>query len=139
MNWRRISGPGRGRSEVRSRSQARPAVEGLEGRCLLAAGLTEFPLPLPHGNPGAIAAGPDGSLWFAEGSEIGRRSPDGTLSFYQAHPPQPQLIHGLTVAPDGTVWFVEGGFGGSVGRIDPDGTVTEFPLPLENPSNPIGA
>ncbi|MCR2764505.1 hypothetical protein NQ152_13420 [Microbacterium sp. zg.B48] len=36
--------------------------------------------------------------------------------------------HGLAVAPDGeTLWFT-GKEGGNVGRVDPDGTVTAFPL-----------
>jgi virginiamycin B lyase len=35
--------------------------------------VTEFPLLSPHSYPSGIAAGPDGNLWFTEGSgKIGR-------------------------------------------------------------------
>jgi streptogramin lyase len=102
----------------------------------LAAGLTEFPVSSTNGFLAAAVAGLDGSIWFADGSEVGRRAPDGTFSYYQAT--ANQLVNGLTVAPDGTIWFTQAGFGGSVGRIAPDGTVTEFALPLQEPSNPIG-
>ena len=43
----------------------------------------------------------------------------------------PNLV-GIAAGPDGNVWFAELG-GNNLGRITPDGTITEFPLP--NPSS----
>jgi hypothetical protein len=43
---------------------------------------------------------------------------------------------GIAAGPDGNVWFAEFG-SNNIGRIAPDGTITEFPLP--NPSSqPFG-
>jgi streptogramin lyase len=42
----------------------------------------------------------------------------------------PRLAQAITAGPDGNVWFTEaGGLPPAVGRITPDGTITEFPLP----------
>ena len=38
---------------------------------------------------------------------------------------------GIAAGPDGNVWFAELG-GDNIGRITPDGTITEFPLPVSN-------
>jgi virginiamycin B lyase len=42
----------------------------------------------------------------------------------------------ITAGPDGNVWFTEND-GNRIGRITPQGAITEFPLPSAN-SNPWG-
>src|SRR5436305_10880648 len=44
--------------------------------------LTEFTIPTANSNPEAIAAGPDGNLWFAErnANQVGRVTPTGTIT-----------------------------------------------------------
>jgi len=44
--------------------------------------------------------------------------------------------YGITLGPGGAMWFTENGVG-QVGRIDPTGTITEYPLPSTLP-NPTG-
>src|SRR4051812_41351260 len=80
---RGLSGPVRSSDAFRagrSPSRRRLAIEGLEGRRLLAVGIAEFPAPSDDGTPGAIVAGPGGNLWFALGSQIGEVTPNGTVT-----------------------------------------------------------
>ena len=108
-----------------------PALEGLEARRLLS-----FNFFGNVGTPTApMTVGPDGNLWFfngtvATGPEISKFSLDGTITTYHL-PTRPDLgFPGLTAGPDGNVWFTESrGLLNSpslIGRITPDGTVTEF-------------
>ena len=48
--------------------------------------------------------------------------------------------NGIIVGPDGNLWFAErdGAAPGTIGRISPDGAITEFPLPDPNSSNLYG-
>jgi virginiamycin B lyase len=100
--------------------------------------LTEFVIPTPDSGPRALAAGPGGDVWFSEfkASKIGRISPDGAIIEYDL--PRPSAGPGdITAGADGNMWFVElGGVmdgievdGNRVGRITPQGVVTEFPIP----------
>jgi streptogramin lyase len=109
------------------------------GRMTPGGTLTQFTLPeippaagSPAGTastlvqPEAIAAGPDGALWFTtENSLIGRISTSGTITEF--------TVSGLTssssivAGPDGALWFT--GVSGKVGRITTAGVVTEFALP----------
>jgi streptogramin lyase len=73
--------------------------------------VTQFPLPVGS-EPEGIAAGPDGSLWFAElGSDrIGRISTSGQLTEYPLPTPAARPFQ-VTAGPDGNVWFTENGSG----------------------------
>jgi len=86
--------------------------------------LTEFsPASLPRG----ITAGPDGNLWFAESNNIGRITPNGSITEF----PTPTKSSGpwsITTGPDSNLWFTEEA-GNQIGRITPAGSITEFPLP----------
>lgn len=90
--------------------------------------VAETPVPTAEAEPGNIAAGPDGSLWFTEykGQKIGRITPTGEISELaiptaDAHP------EGIATGPDGNVWFTER-TGDKIGRITPAGEITELPL-----------
>jgi hypothetical protein len=73
-------------------------------------------------NPGGIAAGPDGALWFTNngntfGDSIGRITTSGKITSYtSAHVGGPE---GITAGPDGALWFTNLGDlnGTSIGRI----------------------
>src|SRR5262249_57063243 len=95
--------------------------------------ITLFPLPSPpRRNPGSIATGPDGNLWFTESnhnivtgifSQIGRITPSGVVTEF---PLAPATFPGAIIAgPDGNLWFTQAaGFG----RISPSGDVlSAFP------------
>ena len=92
---------------------------------------------------GPITTGPDGALWFTEGSSIvcgnpceyvksriGRISTGGGVSSYEInadteeHPHEPNSI---AAGPDGNVWFTEND-ANEIGRITPGGKITEFPV-----------
>lgn len=98
--------------------------------------------------PRSIVTGADGNLWFTEQSadRIGRITPDGTITEYGAGitPSPNQSLPGvhqyqlaqpgdITKGPDGNVWFVEQ-LASRVGRITPEGVITEFPVPVEPPT-----
>jgi virginiamycin B lyase len=100
--------------------------------------ITEFAIPTPGSGPRALAAGPDGNIWFSEyrASKIGRITPAGVVTEFQL--PRPNSGPGdITTGADGNLWFIElaGGVDGQntdgnrVGRITPRGDVTEFQIP----------
>ncbi len=81
--------------------------------------------------PAAIAAGPDGNLWFLErGStpRVARITPDGTVTEFAVPPPDqgddPLSLADITAGPDGAMWFTNFNPPGSVFRVTTDGTVS---------------
>jgi virginiamycin B lyase len=90
------------------------------------------------GTPGPIAPAGDGAMWFAgSGGFVSRLAPDGALMRLAL----PGRGSGASAArsvtggpgtmvkgPDGALWFVHSDPAG-IGRIGPDGDVTEHPIP----------
>ena len=78
--------------------------------------------------PNAIAAGPDGNLWFTEspGTNIGRITTAGVVTEFPT--PSGNSGSAITPGPDGNVWFTELS-AATIARITPAGTITEFPPP----------
>jgi virginiamycin B lyase len=78
--------------------------------------------------PFAIAAGPDGNLWFTElrSSEIGRITPTAQISVFELG--SGALAERLTAGPDAAIWFTDPA-GNRVGRLGLDGTTTYVPMP----------
>jgi streptogramin lyase len=92
---------------------------------------------------GGITAGPDGNLWFTETdlaatpspSKIGRITPKGVVTEFPVSPTN-ALLGSITAGPDGNLWFVEFVLRSSeptagpskIGRITPNGALTEFPI-----------
>ncbi len=80
---------------------------------------------------GGITAGPDGALWFTEGSDTNsgceRMTVDGAISQFPLPKPDSGPFD-ITVGPDGNLWFTESR-GNRIGRITPAGAITEFRLP----------
>ena len=79
-------------------------------------------------SPKDIAVGPDGALWFTNGSgpnfdSIGRITTGGSVTHYTgAGINDPG---GIAVGSDGALWFTNQG-NGSIGRITTAGTVTNY-------------
>jgi streptogramin lyase len=75
-----------------------------------------------------ITTGPDGALWFTDGSSIGRMTTAGAFSFYAVARGAPQMI---TAGPDGALWFTNstGTAGGWIGRISTAGVITRYDDP----------
>ncbi len=87
--------------------------------------ITEFPVPTLDSLPWAIAAGPDGALWFTElqhGGKIGRITTAGVITEFSNGIGN---FYGITTGPDGELWFTEEG---QIGRITTSGEITTFPV-----------
>ncbi|HLM87301.1 MAG TPA: hypothetical protein VK272_14060 [Solirubrobacteraceae bacterium] len=101
--------------------------------------------------PDDLTVGPEGNLWLAEESsgehdlpKIGRLTPAGQLTQFetpiQAGLPgsQHERPKQIIVGPENDLWFVspgngsnaEGGGSNILGRITPQGAVSQFPAPL---------
>ena len=96
--------------------------------------ITEYAVPSANSTPNAIAAGPDGALWFTtapkstpQGS-IWRITTAGAFTEYPLPPPPPApLTPGfITAGPDGALWFtaVNGGGPEEVAQITTAGAIT---------------
>ena len=96
---------------------------------------TEIPVTAGS-SPYALAAGPDGNLWFTEltANRIGRITPAGVVTEFSAG--ISSSGEGITAGPDGNLWFAEPA--GRVGRITPAGVVTEFSAGITAGANVAG-
>ncbi len=147
---REVTGRGGENGGRSRRTRRRPRVEALEGRRLLSAAITEFPLPESVTGVTSMVKGPDGNLWFVLPNigKIDRITTGGTITEFTLPEDSqyggtgfpigvPESPESLTPGPDGALWFTAAGFNPYIGRIATDGTITEFPLPVD-PSNPFG-
>lgn len=109
-------------SELSATEHTFHAGTGHIGRMTTTGEYTIFPTPIAHSNPGAIAAAPDGTLWFAENGSIGTIRPDGTFG------PGYQSLAGsnrsLAFGPEGDLWAA----GTGLVRLTPAGQRTAFGL-----------
>ena len=108
---------------------------GKIGRITPDGAMTLFPVPnITPGGDTAIAAGPDGSVWFvmrdnsAQGAEyIGRITLGGAITEFLL-PTSNNYVKGITAGPDGNVWFTALNTN-LIGRLTPTGVLSEFHLP----------
>jgi streptogramin lyase len=119
--------------------------------------VTQFPSPnaiSPNAAPRGITAGPDGALWFTEtglassgpgaGNTIGRIDTSGQITEFSQGIPAGAIPFSITTGPDGNLWFTEAGSSsggnviqlGAIGRITPQGVVTQFSAGLTSSSVP---
>jgi streptogramin lyase len=89
--------------------------------------ITQFDLPTIGSNPYGIAAGPDGALWFAQGSgnRIGRITTAGVITEFTLPSPGSDPI-GIAAGPDGALWFTQQ-TGNRIGRITTGAPATPVP------------
>jgi streptogramin lyase len=103
-----------------------------------AGAITEFAIPAVFaGNPGGIAAGGDGALWYGystSATAIGHMTTSGSFSRYDLPTPTSDA-DALAAAPDGTIWFAER-YADKVGHVNANHVVVELSLPAG--SNVIG-
>src|SRR5215469_10009107 len=103
------------------------------GQITLDGSITEYPVPTAASSPTSVAFGSDGNVWFTERrttaatGAIGRLIPStGAVTEYPVTAGGHPLV--ITAGPDGNLWFTEMP-GNRIGRITPDGVLTEFPVP----------
>jgi streptogramin lyase len=101
---------------------------------------SDFPTPTPSSAPNAIAAGPDGSLWFTEQAANKVVSLDpGTKAMHEVATPTAGPVV-IAPGPDGNMWFTEGAppTPGQIAVINPvTDAITEFPTTTAG-SGPVG-
>ncbi len=106
------------------------------------ASISEFLVAGAGSQPSAIAAGPDGNVWFTEAGagadQIGRMTPAGIVTEF-AVPGAGSRPTGIASGPDGALWFTEAG-SQQLGRITTAGAITnEFEVPaLGTPASELG-
>jgi virginiamycin B lyase len=125
------------RSIQRRKRRCVAAVETLDRRELLAA-FTLLSVPTPGAGLAGIAAGPDGSVWFAEQTtgNVGRVAPGGTISEIALGASSGPT--GLTIGPDSNVWVTLQG-SNRVARIVTTGSPTTTSYPITTPdAKPVG-
>jgi streptogramin lyase len=115
------------------------------GRITPDGAITEFSAGLrPESLPFGIAAGPDGNLWFtdpgnpttATSRAIGRITTEGAISYSPATLPLDHFPAYIAAGPDGNMWFTDAASTAAIGRITPDGAITEFSAGLNENGNP---
>lgn len=121
------------------------------GRITLGGTITEFSSGITaRSGPNGITVGPDGKLWFTEvahgiaRADLHMPAPGApaTITEFPVLTPasDPQ---GITVGPDGNLWFTEADQNSvdrnaRIGRITPNGVVTEFGTGITVNSQPGG-
>jgi streptogramin lyase len=111
------------------------------GRITTSGLITEFTSGLTHA-PRSITKGPDGNLWFTEpsGGIVGRLASQGgswaapVVTEYSVGAGSSPM--GITAGSDGNVWFTDNGATPAIGRITPQGVVTEYSIGLTVGANP---
>jgi streptogramin lyase len=87
--------------------------------------ITEFNAAIAPGDWALdIAKGPGGRMWFAKlSNRIGWIAPDGEAADIAL--PEGSFPENIASGPEGNLWYTKNS-GGSVGRMTPEGVVTEF-------------
>ncbi len=119
------------------RRDAKPRVEGLEARALLAS-ITEYPIPAGSTSLGnglfGITAGPDGNVYFTDtlDNAIGRITATGAITKLPLPPYSggsffKNGLDGITLGADGKLAFTES-TQGAIGKITTTGSYTSYPI-----------
>ena len=117
------------------------------GRVAPGGTVTRYTVPAPrlspgnYGQIGGLALGRDGNIWFtfsvqtydAQGYtkshlKVGRITPSGSIKEFSLPSDSLGVAGGIAASSDGNFYFT-GLNGNDIGRIMPNGIVTQFPLP----------
>jgi streptogramin lyase len=106
------------------------------GRITPSAVISEFSAGFPTGSPRGIVTGPDGNLWVAMAGgdgAIAQVTKAGEVTEFPV--PTPGDPTDIAVGPDKNLWYVDSA-AHLIGRITPDGSITEFSAGLTALSEP---
>jgi virginiamycin B lyase len=93
--------------------------------------ISEVPAPFPIIS---FDFTPDGNIWLGGQTDIAEITREGTLLHDYPIPSDSPAVNSDTglsikVGPDGNVWYTEPYTHDLIGRMTPDGQLTEFPIP----------
>jgi virginiamycin B lyase len=123
------------------------------GRVTPAGEVSEFNGPVPKNDePAGIVLGADGNIWFTlnrginllpreqHGPAVGKVTPSGEITIYQAGLDPKYGIGAPVAGPEGDVWFTTSGPGTqrSVASISPSGQITRYPVTIGDPGDQLG-
>jgi virginiamycin B lyase len=97
--------------------------------------ITEIPIPSPlNAENWTFFFGPDGNIWIGGHNDIAEMTPQGVLLHDYTIPsalsaPESFSVLTITMGSDGNIWYTEGYVNDLIGRLTPDGEITEFPIP----------
>ena len=124
---------------ARGTRRTAPAIEGLEDRRLLSISITEFTIPTAYSHADAIAAGPDGNIWFTEPGlyQVARINPTTHVITEFPEPAGMGGLVSLVAAPDGFLYGIAVNYDATVDnppstlvQINPTtGAMTGFSFP----------
>ena len=91
--------------------------------------VTEFKIKTAANQPGDMAVGADGNVWFVDAntSKVAQISKTGAITGYLTHTAKATPT-GITLGPDGAMWFTEAAVN-RIGRISAGPPAADFPLP----------
>jgi streptogramin lyase len=95
--------------------------------------ITTIPTPFPVLD---FVFAPDGNIWLAGHTDIGEITPSGTALHDYPIPssfgsPYSWTAFSIALGSDGNVWYGEPYVGAVLGRLTPDGQITEYALPTD--------
>jgi virginiamycin B lyase len=112
------------RGERASEHVATPGI-GLIGRLTPAGQLSLFRIPGRGAEPDAIAAGPEGRLWFLQADSLAVATIGTDGSFGRPYPVHSDFpLGGIAFGPEGDAWIAAGD---SIVRLTPAGAQTRVP------------
>jgi virginiamycin B lyase len=89
-----------------------------------------FTLPALSGEPATIVRGYGNDLWFAGGYPwVGRITTAGTMTLLPLSYRSNSV--GIARGRSGSIWFTDPA-ANQIGRVSPNGTISEFPIPTPN-------
>jgi streptogramin lyase len=92
--------------------------------------IVEYVIPTANSEPGAIAQGPDGNMWFLEDAstnKIGKITPSGVITEYTL-PTTNAFPSGLVSGPDGNLWYDDENTPPDLGKVTTSGTITLYTM-----------
>ncbi len=101
--------------------------------------MAQYAIPTSNSGSHAIALGPDGNLWFTEGTANQIAEINASTQAFTEFPIPTAMCGPMIIAsgPNGNLWFTEN-FANQIGEINPTtGAIVEFPIPTAS-SQPHG-
>jgi streptogramin lyase len=101
--------------------------------------IVEYTIPTANSNPGAIAQGPDGNMWFLEtasgSNKIAKITASGAITEYPL-PTTNAFPSALVSGPDGNLWYDDEN--SDLGKVTPSGAVTLYPMVADSIALTVG-